>query len=662
MASFPLDRLAEVFATLAPMTEAEARRRADMALETLLATRSTRDLLELGLALRALDAAPLNALGGAGLTSFGRATQPQRERILLSWANSRIPQRRTAFQALKRIGLFLAYADPGPAPEAPSNSTWDAIGYAPRAPATDAVAPAVMPMAVERSGQEPLRLEADVVVVGSGAGGGVMAARLAAAGRSVLLVEAAPHRAEPDLPRLEAEAWRDLYLDRGTTGPRDLSVTILAGAAVGGGTTVNWTTSIAAPTTVRDEWMTDHGLDELAGPPLDEAFERLEAELDLQPPSVVPRKDQLILDGAAALGWEAGVTRRNAGPCDRCGSCGFGCPWGAKRSGLRTHLARATSDGARLLDGARVSRVLHRGRAVVGVAGLLAPSGRPFTVAAPQVVLAAGALRTPVILASSGIGHRGVGRNLRLHPVVVTAALMPEPVDMWIGPTQAARSLEFIRPGPASADGIGPAHGGFIIESAPAHPGLAAAALPWQGRVAGAGLLSRLRHLAPLIGIVRDRGAGTVRPLAAGRARIDYRLDPADADTARRALVEMARLAHAGGASELLTITQGGVWWRAGEDLGAYLRRVAEVDTGPNRIVLMSAHQMGTAGAGADPRRAPVDPSGRVRLDERGTLLRGAYVADASLFPAALGVNPMLTVMALADRVAATVLADRAIT
>lgn len=660
MDSFPLRRLAEVFATLAPMSEADARRRAEAALETLRATRPPRDVLELGLALRALDAAPLNALGGAGFTTFGRASRGQRERILLSWATSRVPQRRTAFQALKRLGLFLAYADPGPDPSAPANDAWASVGYAPRPPAGDVAAPAVSPMVVNRAASDPLRLEADVVVVGSGAGGGVVAARLAATGRSVLVLEAAAHRAESDLPRLEAEAWRDLYLDRGTTGPHDLSVTILAGASVGGGTTINWTTSIAPPADVRDEWVTAHGLDELAGPGLDGALERLEAELGLLPPTTVPPKDRLILDGAAALGWEADVTRRNAGPCDRCGSCGFGCPWGSKRSGLRVHLAMAAAAGARLLDGARVTRLLHRDGAVRGVAGILAPSGRPFTVRSPQVVLAAGALRTPAILEASGIAHPEVGRNLRIHPTPVMAAVMPEPVDMWIGPTQAARSLEFRRSGPAAANGLGPAHGGFIVESAPAHPGLAAAALPWDGRDDGAALMGRLRHLAPLIGIVRDGGAGRVRALPRGRARIDYRLHPADADTVRRALVEMARLGRAGGATQLLSVTMPGLWWRDGDDFDPYLRRLARIDTGPNRVLLFSAHQMGTARAGADPGAAPVDPAGRVRLDSRGTLLRGVYVADASLFPTALSVNPMLTIMALADRVAATVAADGA--
>lgn len=655
MELLPVRRLAEVFATLAPMSEADALRRAEAAIETLHATRSRRDVAELGLALRALDLAPLNAAVGGGLSTFGGGSQAARERILRGWSTAPIPQLRTAFQAMTRLGLFLAYADPGPDPAVPANEAWDRIGYVPPEPAPDPTPSPVTPLPVDRRAAEPLRLEADVVVIGSGAGGGVVAARLAAAGRSVLVLEMASARADGGFPRLEAEAWRDLYLDRGATSTHDLSVTILAGSAIGGGTTVNWTTCLAPPDRLRVEWEEEHGLHGMTGPVVDDDIARLRAELGVMAPSLVPPKDRVILDGCAALGWEAAPNERNAGPCDRCGACGFGCPWGAKRSTLQVHLPLAQAAGARLLDGARVTRVRHAGAQARGVQGRLT-GGRPFTVHAGQVVVAAGALRTPALLATSGVGHPALGHNLRLHPVPVIAADMPEPVEMWIGPTQAARSLQFAHPGPA--DGIGPAHGEFVVESAPAHPGFAAAALPWDGREAGTARLARLRHLAPVVSIVRDRGAGRVRPTAGGRVRIDYRLGPEDASTVRRAYVEMARIARAAGAEELLAVTTPGATWTRGEDFNAYLRRLASLDLSPNRAVLFSAHQMGSTRAGSDTAGAPTDPDGRVRLDRRGTVLRGAYVADASLFPTPSGVNPMLTIMVLAERVARTVIAE----
>jgi choline dehydrogenase-like flavoprotein len=655
-------RLAAVYRTLAPMTAEDARRRAEVALETIAATSTRADRLMFGWALQGLDNPVLNWLTGAGWTRFRTANLATRQGILVRWAESRIPQQRTAFQAWKRLGLFLAYADPGPDPSRPANPGWARIGYAPAERPAQVPPPSLAPLEVDRTARSMLELEADVVVVGSGAGGGVVAARLAAAGRSVLVVESGPYVAEADMPTLEAHAYRDLYLDRGTTSTADLSMTILAGHVVGGGTTVNWTTSIPPPPRIRHAWAREHGLEGFDDASADDDLVRLGAELDLREPTTIPPKDRLILDGARALGWEAGLTRRNAGPCTECGACAFGCARGSKRSGPRAHLAAAAGAGARVLVDARVQRLTHAGGRVEGVEGRLR-GGRPFRARAARVVIAAGALRTPLLIERSGIAHAALGRNLRLHPVVALAARLAEPVDMWLGPSQAARSLQFAEPGATDPDGIGPEHGGFIIEAPAPHPGLAAGALPWTGRDASHELLGQMRGVATLIGILPDGagGGGRVRLAAGGRARIDYRLDAATANGGKRALVEMARLARAGGAVEAFSIATPAEHWSAGGPAAAFerfLRRLADTDMRPNRVSLFSAHQMGTARAGEDPATHQCDPHGRLRLDRSGRLLRGCYVADASLFPTAVGVNPMLTVMLMAERTARAVLAD----
>ena len=643
----PTRLLADVFETFAPMTRNDAVRRAQLAAETLAATRSRSDRLQLGLALRSLELAPLNALSGGGLRPFSRASRAERERLLLTWSRSRIPQRRTAFQAWKRLAMFLAYADPGPDPGHPANAAWDRIGYLPPEAPTPA-ALGVVPVAVEDVA------DADVVVIGSGAGG-VVASRLAAAGMNVVVLEAGSGGLPPTL---EAEAWRDRYLDRGTTATSDLSVTILAGATLGGGTAVNWTTTFAPSDELRAAWESEHGLDGFAGSETDADLERLWAELDPRPPTVVPAKDRVVLDGAGVLGWDADITRRNAGPCIECGACGFGCARGAKRATTHVQLAAAAVAGARIVAGARVTRIVVRDGVVRGVVGN-AGDGRGFAVRAPRVVVAAGALRTPVLLAASGLGtHPEVGRNLRLHPTVAVIALMADPVDMWRGPLQAASCSQFRAPGHAANDGTGPAHGGFLVESAPPHPGLAAAAISWHGIADATELMDRARNWAPLIAIIREQGAGRVRPGPGGRALIDYRLNPADAATARRALVEMSRLGRAAGAVELRTGSVPPERWRAREPFEPFLRAAAAVDTAPNRLSLFSAHQMGTVRAGADPRMHPADPWGRLRQDVGGSTVSGVYVGDGSLLPAAPGVNPMLTIMAMAERTARSVLAD----
>lgn len=646
--------LARVFATFVPTSDAEARRYADLAAETLNAATDHAELRLLRLALGSLEV-PAGNLAVAGVWGrFSTLDAERRAGILLAWSTHPIPRLRTAFQALKRLALFLAYGDGGEG-SVPENARWDRIGYAP-AHRAEPAASTIQPMQVDAAAAS-LELHTDAVIVGSGAGGGVVAARLAAAGMEVIVVEAGQYRPEPEMPRVEAEAFRDLYLDRGTTASADLGISILAGSGLGGGTTINWTTSLAPPDWLRAEWASVHGLAGFDGPEADADLARLRAELDLRPPTVVPPKDRLILEGAAALGWEAAPTERNAGPCTDCGACSFGCPSGAKRSGLRAHLREAARKGARFLVGARVDVVELHGGTAAAVHGLLQLNGRsiPFRVGARHVVLAAGPLRTPLILEGSGIGHPQLGRNLRLHPVVAVTARMHEPVDLWLGPSQAARSLQFARPGPE--DAAGPAHGGFVIESCPPHPGLAASAYPWDGADAHAAHMRHYRFDVPLIAICRDGGSGRVRWSRGGHPRIEYRLAPADADSARRALVEIARLARAGGAQEVTALATPALRW-TGEPGGfdAFLKRLGRAPAAPNRITLFSAHQMGTACAGADPGRHVCDPFGRVRSASRP--VRGLYVGDASLFPSAPGVNPMLTVMALAERTARAVLAD----
>jgi choline dehydrogenase-like flavoprotein len=236
---------------------------------------------------------------------------------------------------------------------------------------------------------------------------------------------------------------------------------------------------------------------------------------------------------------------------------------------------------------------------------------------------------------------------------------MTMPVDMWHGPMQGARSLQFA----TGEEG----RNGYVIESAPGHPGLLALALPWEGIDEHAASMRDARYLAPLIAVTRDGGAGRVSLTRAGRVRVDYRLDPVGVTTLRHAAVRMARLARAAGAGEIVVAATPAIRFmpvRASpeSDAASYGRfedRVARMDFRPNRGSVFSAHQMGTVRMGASPRDHACDPHGRVRArGRRDRVVAGLYVADASLFPTALGVNPMLTVMALARRVARTVLAE----
>jgi choline dehydrogenase-like flavoprotein len=660
-----LEALAETF-----VPASDADRVAAQATEALDRAADPAQVAQLRLVLRLLDSRVANGLSGAPWQSFRNLDRAERERLLLRWAGSPLALRRSAFGAYRKLLTFLAYADPG-TPEEP-NRLLNAIGYQPDRPPITADPTPMRPLDLERSpsaGERPIVLEADVVIVGSGAGGGVVAAQLARAGRSVVVLEAGPFVDESAMPRNELDAYSRLYLNHGLLSTWDGAVTLLAGSGVGGGTLVNWMTCLDVPGAVREEWATEHGIDGLDGE-WSADVAAIEAELGVAESTVIPPKDELILRGAAALGWHAAPIRRNATDCGVCGSCPFGCVAGAKQSGIRAHLRAATAAGARIVDRVRVTRLIVEGDRVAGVEGRLlmtdpftdlpvspaddpgATSVRRLVVRAPQVVLAAGALRTPAVLQGSGIDHPAIGRYLRVHPVAVVAARLAEPVDMWRGTMQAAASQQFVA-GDATRRG-------YVIESAPGHPGLLALALPWAGAIDHADRMAGSRHIAPLIGITRDGGEGRTSVTKAGRVRIDYRLDALGVATLRHALVAMARLAAAaGGVEEILAVATPMAVHRPGAaGADAFLDRLGTMDFAPNRGGVFSAHQLGTARMGDDPASHAVDPRGRLRRDRRGTLLRGAYVADGSTFPTGLGVNPMLGIMAMARRISRTVLAE----
>jgi len=659
------DRELATLAVLAEtFVEGDAARRATLAVEALRVAADPAQRAQLSLVLKLMESRAANLALSGRATAFSAMSATEREHYLLSWATSRLPLRRSAFQALRGLLTFLAYADPGDGAPNPRHAR---IDYRPERPPVTLdlarIAP-FLPIGPRGTAAAPgseVVLEADAVVVGSGAGGGVIAAALAEAGQAVVVLEAGPFVDESTMPTDEMAAFDRLYLNHGLLTTWDGSVTMLAGTGVGGGTQVNWMTCIEAPPGVRAEWATMHGLEGVEdGSAWAADVAAIETDIGVAEATHIPPKDAIILRGARALGWEAAPIRRNAAGCGDCGSCPFGCRRGSKQSGIRVHLARAAAVGARIVADTTVERVLIVGGRAVGVEGIR-PDGSRLVVRAPTVVLAAGALRTPAVLQRTGLDHPAIGRYLRVHPVAAVAGRFGERVEMWRGTMQAARSLEF-------SDGA-PGRNGYVIESAPGHPGLLALALPWEGRAGHAEVMASVAHISPLIAVSRDGGEGRLRVTKAGGVRVDYRLDAAGVATLRHALVQMARLARAAGATDIVAVGTPPTWHRPGvashgEEAAAFSRFEADLgdfDFSPNRGTVLSAHQMGSARMGADPRTHACDPGGRVRGgvgngDDR--VVRGLYVGDGSLFPTGIGVNPMVTVMALARRVSRTILAE----
>ena len=558
-------------------------------------------------------------------TRFSALDQPSREAYLLRWADSAIPLRRTAFQAVKRLTLFVAYARSSGG----TNPLWAHTGY--ERPALGPL-PANPPRLVQRANREGDVIEADAIVVGSGAGGAVAAAELAARGRKVLVLEQGALSTESDFVGDEAQGAARLFWDRQLLATEDLALSVFAGRTVGGGTVVNWSTSLRLPAEIRSEWAS-LGLDGMDRE-LDTHYEAIERRLHIgtdESAHNVP--NELLARGLDALGHQWIAIPRNVKGCGDCGSCGYGCRRGAKQSTLITYLADACASGAEIIANCRVDRVTTSNGRVTGISANVGGVG--IRAKAPLVVLAGGALGTPALLLRSNLGGKTVGSELHLHPVAPVIGLYDEPVRIWSGVPQAVVSDAF-----AHLDGAY----GFRMEIPSALIGVLSASLPWRSAAEHRALIARAAHASVIIPIVRDRESGRVTVDRRGNTLVHYRVAGQTARHAARSIIEAARVHLAAGASQVVTLHTDPLRLSRGDDVRAFGLEVQRRGIAPNRVGMFSAHQMSTARMGADGRYSVADPDGRIRGVD------GLVVADASAFPTASAVNPMLTVMALARR------------
>lgn len=464
-------------------------------------------------------------------------------------------------------------------------------------------------------------IHADVCVIGAGAGGAVTAAELAEGGMRVVVLEQGPRHDADRFSARPLEMLARLYRDGGQTTTLGTPPILLPlGRGLGGTTLVNSGTCFRTPPAVLERWRDEFGLEALADEAaLKPCFERVEQALSISEvtPELAGRNAAIARRGAEALGWSHGFLRRNAKGCIGSGVCAFGCPTSAKQHVGITYVPRAEAAGAQVIAGADVRHVLvERGQAR-GVEARLASGGR-LEVRARIVVVACGTIHTPLLLARSGLGRESgqLGHNLALHPATGAFALMDEVVDMAKGVPQSFYVDEF------AAEGI-------MFEGVAGPPSYVAASLPLSGR-RHADAMAEYRRLAMFGLMVSDGSRGSVRALA-GRPVIRYELAEADVARFRRGLARIDELFRAAGAREVYLPLPHGV-----EPHRARARD----------LKLMAFHPLGTARADAGPQHGVVD--GDLQLHG----VRGVHVADGSVVPSSLGVNPQLTIMALATRLA----------
>jgi choline dehydrogenase-like flavoprotein len=587
----------------------------------------------------------LDALAEQG---FVAASRLSREQLLRTTS---LANRDAASGIAAMLGLTMLATYAGVDPETGQNPNWPVLGF----PGPTSAPPAEPKRIVPLRPEGDTGLEADVCIVGSGAGGGVIAATLARAGLRVVVLEAGGYFNEADFVQSELWSYQNLLWRGGPQASADLNISIQAGACLGGGTVVNWTNSLKTKPWVREQWAREFGLEDIGTDEwdrhVDGVWERL-GVTDTCSDLNVPH--QRMQAGAEALGWSFTRTNRNTDPSrydpESAGLMGFGDQSGAKQSTMRTYLQDAFDDGAQIVVNCFAERILTEGGGAAGVqARWTDPAtgeNAAVTVRAPQVVVAAGALESPALLLRSEIGGPAAGRNLRLHPCTATLGTYGEETRPWWGPPHPALVDEFA----SGTDGDGY---GFLIEGVQYTTGLGAGAIPWEGGEQHKAVLEDFRHVATFIGVIRDHGGGQILLDDKAMATPYYSLtDPVDVATTRRAVEAQVRLHHAAGASKIAVLAAGSPTWHRGEEeLGDYLRRISRIPLRAGGMRMFAAHQMGTCRMGTDPAEAVANPHGELHDTA------GVWIGDASAFPTPSGTNPMITIMALAHRTAERVLA-----
>ena len=497
-----------------------------------------------------------------------------------------------------------------------------------------------------------LRIECDIVIVGSGAGGGTAAEMLTQAGLTVVMIEEGPFKSSSDFRMRERDAYPQLYQESAGRQTKDKGITILQGRAVGGSTTVNWTSSFRTPPATLQHWEKYWGLAEFTEAKMAPWFVKMEERLNIAPWPVAPNENNDILRrGCEKIGIPTAAIRRNVKDCWNLGYCGMGCPTNAKQSMLVTTIPDALDRGMTLVHSARVEKLSSRYGQIsslvahglkaddVGV-NTVAGSHRIF-VTAKHYILAGGAINNPALMLRSKLPdpHRTLGKRTFLHPSPIGAAIMDEKVEAYSGAPQTIYSDHFLDTMPHR----GPL--GFKLEAPPIHPILAGITLQGFG-IDHAMWMKRLPHMHVAIALMRDgfhpqSVGGQVGIRNDGSALLDYPISSYVWDGIRHALLVMAEVQFAANAKMVMPLHEDAKPYRNWPDAK---RAIQTLPMQPLRTRVASAHVMGGCTMGADARTSVT------RGDGRHHQIENLWVFDGSVFPTSIGANPQLSIYAMVAR------------
>lgn len=490
-------------------------------------------------------------------------------------------------------------------------------------------------------GAAPADLRCEVAIVGSGCGGATAARVLAEAGRDVLLIEEGGDFVGPQkLTQRDMPMYDQLYADRGGRTTIDRTVSILSGRVLGGGGVINACDVVPVHDAVWRFWRKHHGLPEWSPEAMAPFAQRALQDLSANPiqESQVNRNNQILRQGAQALGWKGELMRHNRQGCLGLGTCLIGCPAGAKQNPRMVAIPKAIAAGARVLVRARVTELRDGAEKTLTIGTLDAKGYQEtggFRVRAKRVVLAAGPVGTVNLLLGSGLGNDWVGRGLSLQPQVPVIAEMAETVNAYDGIPQSYAITEFER-----NDEDRGLHG-WRIEGIFGTPGILGSLVSQPG-LAGKALMAGLPRAAASLVLVPDDSIGRI-VRKGGRPQVDYVLSDEWKARARQAVAAAMRAYFAAGAKQAMVGSAPPVMIAKAADIG----ELAGLTLQPATVSLISAHQQGGMRVSAAPERGAVDPDGQLWGSQ------GIYVCDGSLFPTTSSTHTMTPILTLGHYFAA---------
>lgn len=568
--------------------------------------------------------------------TFSYLSFKEREKILCDFMKSGFRPKVLIFKALKTLSVMGYYRN---------EETWRDIGY--DGPTIKRFSPPADSITLERGERlktaedvsTDIREKADVCVIGSGAGGAVVAKELSQRGLRVILLEMGRYNTTRDFNQKEDDMYPLLFQEQGSRATDDFSINIIHGKGVGGSTVHNTALCYRAPKEILEFWEKRWKVEGLTHNELEPFYNEVEDTLDVRPIKIeeVNRNNAKALEGAKKLRWSALLPNHNrSGECPGCGFCILGCTYDKKQSTLITYIPLAYKNGTRIFADCRAEKIEIRGGRATGVHGRFYRNGKPAQsvyVEADLVVVGGGAINTPELLLKSGI-RGNAGRSLRLHPFMFVGGVFDDKIEGWKGIPQSVVVDEFLK---RDREGLK----GYLIMPGFAHPMLFASLAPSLGEEHRR-VMKLYPHFAILGILLHDTSSGKVDVNRDGKLKISYKLNEEDKKELVHGMKRSAEVLFEAGAKEVVLPYIDEVFLKSKGDI----ETVDRLKIIKGRTHIISVHPQSTCPMGEDKKRSVVDSFGRFHGIEN------LYISDASVFPTSIGVPPQITIMVLATRAA----------